>query len=121
MEFTKFLYHLKITSWNQSYTKLFTKEIGFTEIFQKVVIQKFRKIRSESSTVVWKNEKFSLAENFFREINSYVTSLVELLLSRNFWQKSVKEDYRNFYTMFSQSPLSVLATKKFYICSRSSL
>ena len=68
MEFTKFLYHLKITSWNQSYTKLFTKEIGFTEIFQKVVIQKFRKIRSESSTVVWKNEEFSLAENFFREI-----------------------------------------------------
>ena len=46
VEFTKFLYHLKIISWNQLYSKLFTKEIIFTEIFQKVVIQKFRKMHS---------------------------------------------------------------------------
>ena len=46
VEFTKFLYHLKIISWNQLFSKLFTKEIVFTEIFQKVVIQKFRKIHS---------------------------------------------------------------------------
>ena len=39
-------YHLKIISWNQLYSKLFTKEIVFTEIFQKLVIQKFRKIHS---------------------------------------------------------------------------
>ena len=35
-----FLYHLKIISWNQLYSKLFTKEIVFTEIFQKLMIQK---------------------------------------------------------------------------------
>ena len=46
VEFTKFLYHLKIISWNQLFSKLFTKEIVFTEIFQKVVIQKFCKIHS---------------------------------------------------------------------------
>ena len=46
VEFTKFLYHLKIISWNQLYSELFTKEIVFTEIFQKVVIQKFRKFHS---------------------------------------------------------------------------
>ena len=46
VEFTKFLYHLKNISWNQLFSKLFTKEIVFTEIFQKVVIQKFRKIHS---------------------------------------------------------------------------
>ena len=41
------MYHLKIFSWNQSYSKLFTtKEIVFTEIFQKVVIQNFCKIHS---------------------------------------------------------------------------
>ena len=42
----KFLYHLKIISWNQLFGKLLTKEIVFTEIFQKVVIQKFRKIHN---------------------------------------------------------------------------
>ena len=30
---------------------------------------------------VWKNEKFSLTEKIFREIDSLVTSLVHLLLS----------------------------------------
>ena len=42
VEFTKFLYHLKLFSWNHLYSKLFTKEIVFTKIFQKVVILKFR-------------------------------------------------------------------------------
>ena len=49
VEFTKFLYHLKIISWNQLYSKLFTEEIVFMEIFQKVVIQKFRKRHSVRS------------------------------------------------------------------------
>ena len=33
------------------YSELFTKEIVFTEIFQKVVIQKFRKIHSVTEGV----------------------------------------------------------------------
>ena len=52
VEFTKFLYHLKIISWNQLFSKRFTKEIVFTEIFQKVVIQKFCKIHSVSVEIV---------------------------------------------------------------------
>ena len=44
---------------------------------------------------VWKNEKFSLAEKIFREIDSLVTSLVKPLLSRNFCQKSVRENFYN--------------------------
>ena len=47
---------------------------------------------------LWKNEKFSLTKFFFffRLINSLVTYLVNLLLSRNFWQKCMRENSRNF-------------------------
>ena len=33
---------------------------------------------------MWKNEKFTLAAKFFRQINSSVISLVKSLVSRNF-------------------------------------
>ena len=49
-----------------------------------------------SQLTVWKNEKFSLTEKKFRQINYLVISLVKPLLSRNFCQKSVRE---NFYTV----------------------
>ena len=38
------------------FSKLFIKEIVFTEIFQKVVIQKFRKIHSVTFTAPWKSD-----------------------------------------------------------------
>ena len=40
-----------------------------------------------SQSTVWINEKFSLTEKKFREINYLVISLVKTLLSRNFCQK----------------------------------
>ena len=42
--------------------------------------------------------KFSLIEKIFREINYLVISLVKTLLSRNFCQKGVKDNFRNFHT-----------------------
>ena len=51
-----------------------------------------------SHTTVWKNQKFSLTKNFFREINYLVTSLVKMMFSRNFCQKSEKENFRNFHS-----------------------
>ena len=54
---------------------------------------------SWSNATVWKNEKFSLTEKKFREINSLVFSLVKTLLSRKFCQKSVRESFRNFHTV----------------------
>ena len=39
------------------------------------------------SCTVWKNEKFSLTEKKFRQINYLVISLVKPLLSRNFFEK----------------------------------
>ena len=42
----------------------------------------------------------SLSQNiFFRQINSLVTYLVKPLLSRNFFQKWVRENSRNFHTV----------------------
>ena len=45
----------------------------------------------------WKNEKFALIKTFFRQINSLVIYLVNAMLSRNFYQKSVRVNFRNFH------------------------
>ena len=50
-------------------------------------------------TTVWKLRKFSLTEIFFREINSLVIYILKTLLSRNFCQKSVRVNFRNFHTV----------------------
>ena len=50
---------------------------------------------------VWKNEKFTLIEKIFREINFLLIILEKTLLSRNFCQKSVVVDFHNFYTVFN--------------------
>ena len=54
---------------------------------------------TEILRTVWKNAKFSLTEIFSREISSLVASLVKTLLSRDFCQKSVRENSRNFHTV----------------------
>ena len=54
---------------------------------------------------MWKNEKFSLTEKIFRQINSLVTYLVKPLFSRNFWQKCVRENSRNFHTVHGDSSI----------------
>ena len=46
-----------------------------------------------------KIQKFTLTEKIFRQINSLVTYLVKPLLSRNFCQKCVRENSRNFHTV----------------------
>ena len=61
----------------------------------------FSKLISQVSNwyTVWKNEKFSLTKEKFRQINSLVIYLVKPLLSRNFCQKYVRENFRNFHTV----------------------
>ena len=51
---------------------------------------------------VWKNEKFTLSEKKFRQINYLVIPLVKMLLSRNFCQKRVRVKFRNFHTVGSK-------------------
>ena len=57
---------------------------------------------------VWKLQNWSLIEKIFREINSLLISLVKTLLSRNFCQKWVKENFWNFHTVESILRLSIL-------------
>ena len=52
-----------------------------------------------SSYSVWKNVKFSHQFFFFREIGSLVISFVKVLLSRNFCQKCVLLNSRNFHNV----------------------
>ena len=44
-------------------------------------------------------QKFSLTKKIFRQINSLVNYLVKTLLSRNFCQKCMRENFRNFHTV----------------------
>ena len=48
---------------------------------------------------LWKLRKFTLTEKIFRQITYLVISLVKLLLSRNFCQKSMRVYLRNFHTV----------------------
>ena len=64
-------------------------------LFQNVKIS--QRVRAHS--IVWKNAKFTLTENLFRQINSLVLSLVKALFSRNFCQKCMRESSRNFHTV----------------------
>ena len=56
-----------------------------------------------TTVTVWKNGKFSLTEKKFRQINYLVISLVKPLLSRNFCEKSVRENSGNFHTVALRS------------------
>ena len=61
---------------------------------------------------VWKNEKFTLTEEKFRQINYLVISLVKPLLSRNFCLKCVRVNFRNFHSVwFSHTVLAVFCEK----------
>ena len=45
---------------------------------------------------MWKNEKFTLIEKIFHDINSFVNSLVKMLLSRNFRRKMGESGFLQF-------------------------
>ena len=50
-------------------------------------------------STVWKNEKFAVTHEKFRQINSLVFSLVKTVVSRNFCQRSETVNFRNFHTV----------------------
>ena len=75
-EFMKFLYHFIIISEINFILKRFSKEVVFTEIFQKIVIQKFRKLFSVQCGKILKvtvSQKFRQT----RQINFLVFSLAQ--------------------------------------------
>ena len=52
-----------------------------------------------TQSTMWKNEKFSLTKQIFRQINSLVIYLVKTLLWRNFWQKCMRPNRSNFHNV----------------------
>ena len=54
-----------------------------------------------TESTVWKNAKFTLTQKKIREIDFLITSLGKLLLSRNFFQKYVRVNFRIFHTVES--------------------
>ena len=97
VEFVKFLYHLRNLSWNQLYSKLFTKEIAFTEFFQKNSDTKILQTSQCVSTItVSGNQGFhTLFCQKFRQSNNFTKEITIQLISRktfslcgygaNFW------------------------------------
>ena len=73
----------------------YTKEVR-KELISRII---FFSVKLDLLLTVWKNAKLSLTEKIFREINSLVTSLVKTVLSRNFCQKCMRENFRNFHTV----------------------
>ena len=64
-----------------------------------MVSQKISKWWGSVISTLWKNQNFTLTEKIFRQINYLVISLVNALVSRNFCQKCVRENFRNFHTV----------------------
>ena len=75
-----------------SWVIYFRKSVTFTKFLSKMHESEF------PTSSVWKNVKFSLTAEKFRQSNSLVTYLVKPLIWRNFCQKSVKENLRNFHS-----------------------
>ena len=60
-----------------------------------------------------KNQKFTLIEKIFHQITYLVISLVKLLLSRNFCQKCVRVNSRNFHTVHTYLCTSIISTYEY--------
>ena len=84
---------------NNFCSKRFTMKLISRNNFQ--VIQKFRKLH----TVLHSVEKREILSHWkkIRQINYLVISLVKPLLSRNFCERIVRENLRNFNTVSSSS------------------
>ena len=62
----------------------------------------FREINCNRFTL-WKLQKFTVTKKNFVKLTTYlVISLVKMLLSRNFCQKRVTVNFRNFHTVFGK-------------------
>ena len=59
--------------------------------------------------------KFILIEKIFRQFDSFVISLVQTLLSRNFCQKSVRVNFRNFHTVCLSYCVLVLDQSMYFL------
>ena len=64
---------------------------------------------------LWKNQKLTLTEFFFRLINYLVISLVNTLVSRNFCQNTVRVNFSNFHTAHCGNSAKTLSRRHFFV------
>ena len=60
---------------------------------------RFHVIFSRANATVWKNEKFSALQIFFRQINLIVKFFSKTLIWRNFCEKTVAVKFWNFHSV----------------------
>ena len=84
----KYLFNIYLVLVYPSYTYVFNAMRNFPAYF-----------RWDRQSTLWKYKKFTLTEKIFRQITYLVISLVKLLLSRNFCQKCMRGNFRNFHTV----------------------
>ena len=77
--FSFFQTHREKSPSNQLFSNFFSKTVTFTKFLLKEFESKFPEFLHTVTHMhtVWKNEKFSLTEKIFRQINSLVTYLVK--------------------------------------------
>ena len=96
-----------------SQLKNFVKTAVLHLLYQKPCFHEFnfssKCVRIQCS--VRKNQKSTLTEKIFRQINYLVISIVKPLLSRNFCEKSVRENFYNFHIVAEQIPPYVKITE----------
>ena len=66
------------------------------------------------SSTVWKNEKFTLTKKISRQISYLVILLLKSIISRNFCQKRVRVNFRNFHTVSSQHTVWKSTIKRYH-------
>ena len=87
--------HAQNISWNQLFSNFFSKNVDLTE--KLLVLQH-----------TGNDKKFTHTEKKIRQINYLAISLVKILPSRNFCQKRMRVNSRNFHTVWSRNNEFVL-------------
>ena len=78
---------------------LSTEKVDFTNFLSKKKIMQQVSVHVRVHNAQCGKTRNSLSPIFFREINYLVIYLVNALLSRNFCQKGVRVNFRNFHSV----------------------
>ena len=126
VENSKFYCHIFLQRFREidSFTKEFYSKMIWRKIICVAVNLSFfhcvHKLRNDSTkyffcettgqcSTLWKNEKITLTQEIFRQINYLVILFVKPLFWRNFCQKSVRVKFRKF--MYSHAFLAKISWK----------
>ena len=90
--------HAELMDRAQEKAEQWVKEKKIRSLIEQNRVQEYKDVNWKEVCILihtvcitmWKNEKCTLTENFFRQINHLVISLVKPLLSRNFCKKCVR-------------------------------